>query len=123
MVELPKCYPIPTVVADINIRSFDLTDLLILKFLNFLLKLSYLSYHHTKSGVIYRYVYDRLEQHDTEYIGESARTFGERINEHFRTPSPIYDHNNITGHQTCVDNFSIMGRDSHYLATTIIEAI
>ena len=59
-----------------------------------------------KSGIIYTYKCDRLEC-DEEYIGESARTFGERYREHLKTHSPIYDHSNITGHATTLDNFSI----------------
>ena len=38
-----------------------------------------------KSGVIYRYKCDRVEC-DDEYIGESARTFGERFKEHLKPP-------------------------------------
>ena len=40
-----------------------------------------------KSGVIYRHKCDRLEC-DHEYIGETARTFGERFKEHLKAPSP-----------------------------------
>ena len=50
-----------------------------------------------KSGVIYRYKCDRVEC-DEEYIGESSRAFGERLKEHQKAPSPIYDHFNTTGH-------------------------
>ena len=50
-----------------------------------------------KSGIIYRYKCDRLEC-DEEYIGESARMFGERYREHLKAPSPIYDHSN---HRSC----------------------
>ena len=59
--------------------------------------------------VIYRYKCDRLEC-DGEYIDEAERTFGEGLKKHFRAPSPIYDHADITGHHTNVDNFSIVGR-------------
>ena len=62
-----------------------------------------------KSGIIYRYKCDRVEC-DEDYIGESARTFGERFKEHLKHPSPIYDHSNTTGHSTTLDNFSILGR-------------
>ena len=37
---------------------------------------------------------------DDEYIGKSARTFEERYNEHLKAPSPIFDHDNTTGHKT-----------------------
>ena len=40
-----------------------------------------------KSGIIYRFKCDRLES-DEEYIGETARTFGERFKEHLKAPSP-----------------------------------
>ena len=65
---------------------------------------------------------DRVECND-EYIGESARTFGERFKEHLKHPSPIYDHNTITGHDTTIDNFSIVGREDHNLMRLIKEAI
>ena len=38
-----------------------------------------------KSGIIYRYKCDRLEC-DEEYIGETARTFGERYKDHLKAP-------------------------------------
>ena len=60
---------------------------------------------------------------DKEYIGELARTSGERLKEHFMVPFPIYDHFNITGHQYSLDNFSIEGRESHIFTRTIKEAI
>ena len=75
-----------------------------------------------KSGIIYRYKCDRVECND-EYIGESARTFGERFKEHLKHPSPIYDHSTITGHDTTIDNFSILGREDHNLMRLIKEAI
>ena len=43
-------------------------------------------------------------------IADSARTFGERLKEHFKTPSPIYNHANTSGHCTKLKNFSIVGR-------------
>ena len=76
----------------------------------------------TKSGVIYRYRCDRLEC-DEEYIGETARTFGERFKEHPKAPSPIYDHCNITGHSTTLNNFSIVGREEQNLSRLIKESM
>ena len=75
-----------------------------------------------KSGVIYRYKCDMLEC-DEEYIGETARTFGERFKEHLKAPSPIYDHSNITGHSTTLDNFNIVGREEHNLSRLIKESM
>ena len=60
---------------------------------------------------------------DDEYIGESSRTFAERFKEHLKAPSPIYDHYNITGHETSIKNFSIMGREDQNLIRAIKEAI
>ena len=45
-----------------------------------------------------------------EYTGDSARTFRERLKEHFWAASPICDHANITDHLGSVNNFSIVGR-------------
>ena len=75
-----------------------------------------------KSGIIYRFKCDRVEC-DEEYIGESARTFGERFKEHLKCPSPIYDHSNITGSNTTLDNFSIVGREDQNLMRLTKEAI
>ena len=55
-----------------------------------------------KSGIIYRYKCDKVEC-DDEYIEELSRT------------SPIYDHFNITGHNTNIDNFSIVGKEDQNL--------
>ena len=75
-----------------------------------------------KSGIIYKYKCDRVECNE-EYIGESARTFEERFREHLKCPSPIYDHSNITGHSTTLDNLSIVGREDQNLMRLIKEAI
>ena len=56
---------------------------------------------------------------EEEYTGESGRTFGEMFKEHLRTTSPIYDHCNITGHTTPVENFSIVEREQHNLARSM----
>ena len=75
-----------------------------------------------KSGIIYRYKCDRLEC-DEEYIGETARTFGERFKECLKAPSPIPDHSNITGHATTINNFSIVGREEQNLSRQIKESM
>ena len=75
-----------------------------------------------KSGIIYRYKCDRLEC-DEEYIGEAARTFGERFKEHLKAPSPVFDHSNITGHSTPLNNFSIVGREEQNLSRMIKESM
>ena len=51
-----------------------------------------------KSGVIYRYKCDRVEC-DKEYIGNPPEHL-ERLKEHQKAPSPIFDHYNTTGHKS-----------------------
>ena len=75
-----------------------------------------------QSNIIYWYKCGRTEC-DDEYIGESARTFGERYKEHLKAPSPIFEHNNASGHTTSVENFKIIGREGHGMARTIKEDI
>ena len=75
-----------------------------------------------KSGIIYRFKCDRFEC-DEEYIGETARTFGERFKEHLKAPSPIHDHSNITGPTTTIENFSIVGREEQNLSRLIKESM
>ena len=75
-----------------------------------------------KSGIIYRFKCKRVDCED-EYTGESSRTFGERYKEHLKAPSPIYDHHTTTGHETSLENFSIVGREDQNLTRAIKEAI
>ena len=75
-----------------------------------------------KSGVIYRYRCARVDCEE-EYIGESGRTFGERYREHMRAPLPIMDHQNTTGHEVYLDNFTIVGSEDNSIARIIKEAI
>ena len=75
-----------------------------------------------KSEVIYRFKCERLEC-DEEYISETSRTFGERYREHLKAPSPINDHNNISGHTTSLENFSIVGREENNLSRLIKESM
>ena len=75
-----------------------------------------------RSGVIYRFKCNRVEC-DEEYIGESARNFGERFKEHQKAPSPIHDHINISGHTVSIEDFSILAREDQNLLGTIKEAM
>ena len=70
-----------------------------------------------KSGVIYIFKCGGLEC--GEYIGESSRTFGERLKEHLKATTPIYDHSNTAGYTTSVGNFSVVGREDQHLTRTI----
>ena len=60
---------------------------------------------------------------DEEYIGETARIFGERYKEHLKAPSPIHDHCNALGHNLTLNNFSIVGREEHNLSRLIKESM
>ena len=62
-------------------------------------------------------------RHDGDYIRELSRTFGERFRVYLKTPSPIYDHYNTTGHGNTIKNFSIVGREDQNLIRAIKEAI
>ena len=50
-----------------------------------------------KIGVIYRFKCPHINCHE-EYIVESGRTFGDRLKEHLRAPSPKHHHSHSTGH-------------------------
>ena len=56
-----------------------------------------------QSNITYWYRCGRTEC-DDEYNGESVRTFEERFKEHLKAPSPIYEHDDTTGHKTSVEN-------------------
>ena len=75
-----------------------------------------------KSGVIYSYQCGDTACSE-EYIRETSRTLGERYWEHLKQLSPIYVHIQQTGHNSTLDNFSILGREDHSLTRTIKEAI
>ena len=75
-----------------------------------------------RSGVMYRYKCGQLD-HNEEYTGESARTFGKRFKEHLRDHSLIYDHGNMSVHYKNIDNFSIVGRETHKITKSIREAM
>ena len=60
---------------------------------------------------------------DDDYIGENARTFGERFKELLKEPSPIHTHSINTGHPTTQEKFHIIGREGHDITKTIKESI
>ena len=75
-----------------------------------------------KSSIIYSYCCGEIGCNE-EYVEESGRIFGERFKEHLKTPSPIFHHQNISGHITSIDNFKILGREENNMARTIQEAM
>ena len=75
-----------------------------------------------KSGVIYRYKCNE-DGCEEEYTGESARTFAERFKEHQKSPCPIHDHCNTSGHKVTINSFTIIGREDQSLTRAIKEAL
>ena len=49
--------------------------------------------------------------------------FGERFKEYLKAPSPIYEHQNSSGHKTAIENFQIIGWEGNSIARTIKEAM
>ena len=76
----------------------------------------------SKGSVIYSYTCGEIDC-DEEYIGVSGRTFGERFKEHLKAPSPIFLHQNNSGHETTLNNFRIIGREDNNLARTIKKSM
>ena len=76
----------------------------------------------SKNSVIYSYTCRSIDCGE-EYIGESGRTFGERYKEHLKAPSPIFQHQVISAHETSIENFKIIGREDNSLARTIKESM
>ena len=75
-----------------------------------------------KSGIIYRFKCNRVEC-DDKYIGNHQEHLERGSKNTSRAPSPIYGHYNITGHETSIENFSIVGREGQNLIRAIKEAI
>ena len=57
------------------------------------------------------------------YIGESSRALGDRVNEHLKAPSPIFNHSTSTGYPLDPDCFSIIHKEIHSHSRTIKEAM
>ena len=55
-----------------------------------------------KNCVIYRYSCGSIDCGE-EYIGESGRSFGERYKEHLKAPSPIFQHQSTSVHETSIE--------------------
>ena len=75
-----------------------------------------------KSGVIYKFKCLHVNCPE-EYIGESGRTFGDRLKEHLRVPSPIHHHSNSTGHLFSSECFTIVDREPQGVTSNIKEAM
>ena len=72
-----------------------------------------------KSGVIYKFKCPHINCPE-EYIGESGRTFGDRLKEHLRVPPPIHHHSSSTGHLVSPECFTIVeqGTTGSYTETS-----
>ena len=75
-----------------------------------------------KSGVVYRFKCTQTDCKE-KYIGESGRTFEERLKEHCWAPSPIYELSNTSGNCINVDSFTTVGREMHGITRTIRKAM
>ena len=75
-----------------------------------------------QSNIIYCFKFGKTECVD-KYIGESYRTFEEQYKEHLKAPSPIFEHQNIAGYTTTVENIKIISREDQNMARAIKEAI
>ena len=74
------------------------------------------------SGVIYKFKCPHINCLE-EYIGESGRTFGDRLNEYQRAPSPIHHHSNSIGHPVSPECFTIVDREPHGFTRNIKVAM
>ena len=58
-----------------------------------------------------------------EYTGELGRSFGNRLKEHLRAPSPIHLHSLSTGCPVSHECFTIVDREAHGVARNIKEVM
>ena len=75
-----------------------------------------------QTGIIYHYQCPHTNC-TSSYIGESGRTLGDRIKEHFKAPSPIHLHSSTTGHPMDPNQFSIVHKEVKSQHGTIKEAM
>ena len=76
-----------------------------------------------KSGVyIYRFKCPHINCLE-EYIGESGRTFSDRLKEHLWAPSPIHHHSHSTGQPVSPKCFTIVDKESQGVTRNIKETM
>ena len=75
-----------------------------------------------QTGIIYHYQCPRINC-PSAYIGESGRTLGDRIKEHFKAPSLIHLHSTTTGHPMDPNQFNIVHKEVNSHSRTIKEAM
>ena len=75
-----------------------------------------------QTGIIYHYKCPQINC-PSAYIGESGRSLGERVKEHFKAPSTIHLHSTTTGHPMDPEQFSIVHKEVNNQSRTIKEAM
>ena len=75
-----------------------------------------------QTGIIYHYKCPHINC-PSAYIGESGRSLGERVKEHFKAPSPIHLHSTTTGHPVDPEQFSTFHKETNNHSRTIKEAM
>ena len=75
-----------------------------------------------QTGIIYHYQCPHINC-PSAYIGESGRTLGDRVKEHFKAPSPINLHITTTGHPMDPNQFNIVHKEVNSHSRTIKEAM
>ena len=75
-----------------------------------------------QTDIIYHYQCPQMNC-PSAYIGESGRSLGERVKEHFKAPSPIHLHSTTTGHPMDPEQFNIVHKEVNSHSRTIKEAM
>ena len=75
-----------------------------------------------QTGIICHYKCPHIN-YPGAYIGETGRSLGERVKEHFKAPSPIHLHSTTTGHPMDTEQFSIFHKEINNHSRTIKEAM
>ena len=75
-----------------------------------------------QTGIIYKYQCPHINC-PSSYTGESGRSLGERVKEHFKAPSPIHLHSTTTGHPMDPNQFSVVHKEVNMQSRTIKEAM
>ena len=75
-----------------------------------------------QTGIIYHYQCPHINC-PSAYIGESGRTLGDSVKEHFKAPSPIHLHSTTAGHPMDPNQFNIVHKEVNSHSRTIKEAM
>ena len=75
-----------------------------------------------QTGTIYHYQCPQINC-PSAYIGESGRSLGKRVKEHFKAPSCIHLYSNTTGHPMDPEQFNIVHKEVNSHSRTIKETM